>query len=290
MSHWLKLLCLIPLLLILGCEDEDLPDYAADLIGMYQVVSLEIDDITYDLTGNPLEIAELMEITREEIIFYSNGETLCSNEYDADSTAIDRITAGSILLDDDTFLEYDVSQNQLTLMDASDEVILTSYSAQFPPVSWLDTEALNNDSYEPNNTNLEATPIIVSTMAQDHYMGACGDYDFFVFSATEDQSYIIETQTGDVSFLDLYLTLYSDTGDYIDSADDQDDLNLNPHLVWTCETTGDYYFVLESYYFDEGGFYSISVEPHQGNTLGMTPGIIKPRGMSREGSQPRFAL
>lgn len=288
MARWLKTLSLFLLLLVLGCEEDATPDYAADLIGIYQVTMLDVDGTTYDLTGNPMEIAQLIEITREVLVFYSNDQTLCSDEFEADSIGIERFTAGSILLDDDTFLEYDLSGGQLHLTDVADEVVMSSYSLAFPPLSWEDPEALNNDAYEPNDTNLDATPITVGPEVQDHYMGACGDFDFFVFSAAEGESYVIETETGDASLLDLYLTLYSDLGDYIDSADDQDGLNLNPQLIWTCETSGDYYFVLESYYFEEGGFYTVSVEAQPENTLGMKPGIIKPRGLQRQEPQPRF--
>jgi|GEM_PF-295390 len=273
----LQKISVLMVLLILGCEEDSTPDYAADLVGLYVVSSMQIDGIDYDLSVLPSEMGQFVEITREEIIFYSNEETICSEDYDVDSTALTRFTAGSLVMDDNTFLAYSFSGNTLILSDATDEISLTPFAGSFPPASWMDLELLSNDTYEPNNTNLVATRIASGGTDQNHYMGACGDYDFFVFSATEDASYVIESTTPDSPFLDLYLTLYSANGDYIDASDDQDNSNLNPRLVFSVENTGDYYFVLESYYFEDSGFYTVSVSPLGQTASSNDLGQIKPQ-------------
>jgi len=65
-----------------------------------------------------------------------------------------------------------------------------------------------------------------------------------------------------------FRTLYSASGLEIDS-DDDDGANWNPSLYWTCQTSGDYYFLIEGYSDEEVGYYSVSVSAS--TTLQKTP-------------------
>jgi len=79
-----------------------------------------------------------------------------------------------------------------------------------------------------------------------------------MFSATAGVSYIMETTSPLDQFLDLTLALYQGNGMLVDS-DDDGGTDFNPSLYWTCQTSGDYYFVIEGFWDDDIGNYSVSV-------------------------------
>ena len=117
---------------------------------------------------------------------------------------------------------------------------------------------MTNDTYEPNNEIATATSIAAGGTIQNHYLGACGDEDYFMFSASAGVSYIMETISPLDQFLDLTLALYSGNGSLLDT-DDDGGTDFNPSLYWTCQTSGDYYFVIEGFWDDDIGNYSVSV-------------------------------
>lgn len=255
----LSLLLLIPVVLFVASCEEETPDYSSDLVGQWRVIEVYSDGETYDLSNEPEEVYWIVEFSTEDMTLYENSETVCEDTYDYEIQILDGVTAASILFDDGSFVDYEWDGALLVISDDYDRLTLERFIGTFPPQAWTDDDLLYNDTYEPNNQSTVATAIAAGGTVQNHFMRACGDYDFFVFSAEEGKTYIMETMTGASSDLDLYLTLYSGAQVYIDDADDQSDFDLNPKLVWTCELSGDYYFVIESYYYEDFGSYAILV-------------------------------
>ena len=282
MQAIIKTLLAVTLLLLIACEEE-VPDYAGDLVGLYRVVQVESEGLEFDLSSDPIESAWFIELTLDEFITHKNDETICLDEYETEHDGLDGVTASSILFTDDYSYEYHWQGDFLEINDDYDQITLERYTGSFPPAEWLDDDLLHNDTYEPNNQSTIATAIASGGTIQNHYMGACGDYDFFMFSALEGKNYILETGTPSTSDLDLYLTLYSGSQERIDTADDQDGFDLNPRLEWTCENTGDYYFVIESYYYEEYGDYSVSVVESQ-----QAAPSLKREGHEKVPRGPRF--
>jgi len=258
MKNLVKLLIILPIaLFVLSCEEET-PDYAADIINTYILESLEYMGETYDFTDQPIEAAMLLKITREEVIIYENDEDHCEDTYTEESDEIDGVTETAILFTDGSETEYSITDGKLRLVDDGDIIILAAYNGTVPPPVWTNPSLLTNDTYEPNNEISLATTIAAGGTIQNHYMGACGDEDYFMFSAVSGITYIMETTAPLDEYLDLTLTLYSGAGTWLDSDDDSG-TDLNPSLYWTCQTSGDYYFAIEGFWDDDIGNYSVSV-------------------------------
>ena len=258
MNNLLKLLIIMPIaLFVLSCEEET-PDYAADIINTYILESIEYMGETFDFTDLPIEDAMLVKITRDEAITYENDEDHCEDTYSEESDEIDGVTETAILFTDGSETEYSITGGKLRLVEDGDVIILAAYNGTVPPASWTDPSLLTNDTYEPNNEIATATSIAAGGTIQNHYLGACGDEDYFMFSASAGVSYIMETISPLDQFLDLTLALYSGNGSLLDT-DDDGGTDFNPSLYWTCQTSGDYYFVIEGFWDDDIGNYSVSV-------------------------------
>lgn len=261
MKNLIKSVVILAMLgMMLGCEEE-VPDYAADIVGKYIVESVYSSfwDETIDLTSLPLEDALIVEITRGELRTYENDENRCQNTYSTETDAIDGVSETSILFTDDTELAYSMVGSKLRIEDDGDIMMLATYSGDIPPASWTDPTLLTNDTYEPNNVITMATAIAAGGTTQNHYLGNCEDKDYFIFSAVSGTSYKIATSTPEGSNLDLTLTLTSGAGVELGYNDDYAFPDLNPGLDWTCEVSGDYYFLIDGFWDDEAGNYSVSV-------------------------------
>ncbi len=261
MKNLIKSVVILAILgMMLGCEEE-VPDYAADIVGKYIVESVYSSfwDETIDLTSLPLEDALIVEITRGELRTYENDENRCQNTYSTETDAIDGVSETSILFTDDTELAYSMVGSKLRIEDDGDIMMLATYSGDIPPASWTDPTLLTNDTYEPNNVITMATAIAAGGTTQNHYLGNCEDKDYFIFSAVSGTSYKIATSTPEGSNLDLTLTLSSGAGVELGYNDDYAFPDLNPGLDWTCEVSGDYYFLIDGFWDDEAGNYSVSV-------------------------------
>ncbi len=271
-------LMLIPLLvLVVSCEDD--PDYAADIIGKYIVESITEGGDVYDFTELPLEHAFLVEISRDEIKSYYNDD-LCGDSYLSETDFIDDVTETAIVYTDGFESTYSFVDGKLRIDEAGDILILAVYDGALPPAVFSDPSLLENDTYEPNNEMARATPITVGTAGQNHYMAACGDQDFFKFSAIQGVSYKLGTTTPSESSLDMEITLASPFAVELESNDDYDFPNLNPGLDWTCPESGDYFFLLEGLYLEEVGNYFISVVEQQG--------LPKATGVSAVKEKPEY--
>lgn len=263
LKAFIKLIVLLPgLLFLFGCE-EDTQDYAADIIDTYIVVSITAAGDTYDLTDLPLEQTFFITISRTMVTFYENDEDPCLDTYLAEADAIDEVTETKILMSDGSEVTYTMVGNSLQITDGEDVMVLEAYTGTVPPAIWTDPSLLPNDTYEPDNTMAMATTIAAGGTLQNHYLGICDDVDYFMFAAQAGISYIMETTTTDYPDLDMTLTLYSGNGSEI-ASDDDSGTGWNPNLSWTCEVSGDYYFVVEGYWFGEYGAYSVSVMETQG--------------------------
>ena len=261
MKNLIKSVVILAILgMMLGCEEE-VPDYAADIVGKYIVESVYSSfwDETIDLTSLPLEDALIVEITRGELRTYENDENRCQNTYSTETDAIDGVSETSILFTDDTELAYSMVGSKLRIEDDGDIMMLATYSGDIPPASWTDPTLLTNDTYEPNNVITMATAIAAGGTTQNHYLGNCEDKDYFIFSAVSGTSYKIATSTPEGSNLDLTLTLSSGAGVELGYNDDYAFPDLNPGLDWTWEVSGDYYFLIDGFWDDEAGNYSVSV-------------------------------
>jgi len=254
-----SIVILAMVIMMFGCEEE-VPDYAADIVGKYIVESIYSSfwDETIDLSALPLEDAFFVEITRDELKTYENDEDRCLDTYTIENDEIDGVTETSILFSDNTEMDYNEVSGKLRIEDDGDIILLASYSDAVPPASWTNPTLLTNDTYEPNNDITHATAIAAGGTVQNHYLAACNDLDYFMFSANSGTHYILETTSPLNADLDLELTLYSASGSEIDSDDDSG-TDYNPSLYWTCQTSGDYYFLLDGFWDDEVGYYSVSV-------------------------------
>jgi len=269
-KNLIKLFVILTMLMMMfGCEEE-VPDYAADIVGKYIIESIYSSfwDETIDLTVLPLESALLVEINLNDMITYENDENQCLDTYTMQTDEIDGVTETSIQFTDNTDVVYGMVGGKLRIENGNDVFMLAAYSGDIPPASWTDPTLLTNDTYEPNNEVTMATAIAAGGTTQNHYLGNCGDLDYFMFSAISGTNYILETTSPLNEELDLKLTLYSASGLEIDS-DDDDGANWNPSLYWTCQTSGDYYFLIEGYSDEEVGYYSVSVSAS--TTLQKTP-------------------
>jgi hypothetical protein len=98
---------------------------------------------------------------------------------------------------------------------------------------------LIDDSYEPDDTFTRAKPIAKGDLAQSHTLSSLDDEDWLKFVAESGTTYTIETQ----GTTDTYLNLFDTDGtSLLASDDDISTTNLNGRIVWTCMTSGPYYF------------------------------------------------
>ncbi len=264
MKQWLILMLILPMAVMLVSCEEEVPDYAADIINTYIVESITEYEETFDLTALPLEESLFIVITRDEIRIYQNDEDHCLATYEIETEEISGVTETAILYMDDSADNYSFENGKLRVDDDGDIVILAEYTDTFPPPAWTDPSLLNNDTYEPNNEFTMATAIAAGGTVQNHYLAECDEKDYFMFNAESGTSYSLGTTTPFGSSLDLELTLYTGSADSIDYNDDYNYPNLNPGLDWTCPATGDYYFLIQSLWGDEFGDYSVSVNVLEG--------------------------
>lgn len=255
-----------------GCEEE-VPDYAGDILGIYIAESVTYMGETIDLTDQPIEASLIVEITRSQLIAYENDDDYCEDTYTVSSDEIDGVTESAILFTDESATEYRIEDGKLIFDEDGDLLVFGFYSGTVPPASWTDPSQLTNDTYEPDNEQAFATTIAAGGTVQNHYLASCGDLDFFMFSAINGKTYTLETSTLDES-LDLVLYLYSAGGDYI-TDDDDSGLNYNPSLSWTCEASGDYYFLVVGFSYEDMGNYSVSVVESQGLLIATPKNISK---------------
>ncbi len=285
MKYMISLLLVISTILFIGGCEEDTEDYAANIINTYIFESIEFMGTTFDFSEDPMEDAMLVKITRDEVITYENDEDHCEDTYTIVSDEIEGVTETIISFTDGSTLEYSIVGDKLRLVDSGDVIMLAAYNGALPPAVWMDPTLLTNDTYEPDNEQATATTIAAGGTIQNHYMGECGDEDYFMFSAISGRNYIMETSSVLDEYLDLTLALYSGNGTFL-ALDDDSGTNYHPSLYWTCQVTGDYYFVVEGFWSDDIGNYSVSVVE---STLLAKPTVIPERKKERREKSIRLS-
>lgn len=277
MIQWLKHIWLpILVLVFVSCEDATI-DYAADIVGLYTVETALISGTSTNYSQLPSEEAWIIDISQESLLSYENDVNQCDTTYSMDIKAISKVTDTTIVFEDETSFEYSISNDQLLLYEGNDILTLESYTSEFPPASWVDPTQLENDEYEPDSSVALATRISAASALQTHYSAVCDDADFYIFEALSGTSYIIEVNTGSTSDVDLTISLYNLAGDSVAYNDDKTSTKVDPYLEWTCDATGDYYFVVKKYwdYLDPGN----SLDDEQGE---YTIGIEVTKGLAKE--------
>ncbi|MBT4034942.1 MAG: hypothetical protein HOB84_14325 [Candidatus Marinimicrobia bacterium] len=268
-------------LVMVACEDATI-DYSSDILGIYIVENTTVDGIYTDYSTLPIEEAWIIDITADNLLSYVNDANLCDSTFSLDARVIDMVTDTSIVFTDNTYLDYSNNNEQLTLYNDDDVMVLAGFEYDFPPPAWTDPLFLTNDEYEPDSSLSLASRISAAGAFQTHYSAVCDDDDFFIFDALGGTVYIIEAEAAIGTDIDLTLSLYS-TDSLIAYNDDQASTNVDPKLVWTCLDSGDYYFIVKKYWDyldpgnsldDEKGAYTISVDVTKG-LLQASPEIIK---------------
>lgn len=256
----MKFALLLPLVLLMISCEEEVPDYAADIIDTYIIESMTYEGETFDLTTLTLEDAAFVKITRDDVELYMNSDDPCDDDYEMESDEIEGVTETSILYMDGSIDDYSFDDGKLVIENSGDIIVLAAYTELFPPAMWTDPSLLTNDTYEPNDDFTMATPIAAGGTVQNHFLAACGEDDIFVFSAIAGKNYYMGTSTLTAFDLDLAMYLYTGAGVELAYNDDYEPtLGWNPGLDWTCPTTGDYYFKISGLSEDETGPYSVSV-------------------------------
>ncbi len=272
---------------LVTCEDAVI-DYASDIVGVYIVQSAYIDGVSTDYTALPIEDAWIVDINKDNLIYYTNEINQCDTNYNADIREIESVTDTSIIFTDESRLYYTTSSDLLTLSLDDDVLTLESYSDTIPPAVWSDPTLLTNDIYEPDGSFILATRLSAAGATQTHYSAVCDDEDYFVFETLTGTSYVIEIDAATGTKIDLTISLYSVAGDLVGFSDDQSATNVDPLLEWTCPDSSDYYFVVKKYWDyldpgnsldDEKGAYTVSVDVTKNLHSSPYSNIYKQRSM-----------
>lgn len=292
LNRWLRNGCLVFLGFALATCELSTVDYSSNIVGVYIVENAGYDGSYVDYSVLPPEEAWIIDIGSDNMLSYSNTINQCDSTYNIETREVDSITDTAIVFTDDSKMYYSVDDDQLLLISDTEVLTLVTYSETFPPISWTDPGQLKNDDYEPDSSLSLATRISAAGAVQSHFSAVCDDEDYFIFEALQGTAYIIEASTPAGSSLDLTISLFSATGDSVAYNDDQSTTNVDPELEWTCETTGDYYFIVKKYWDyldpgnsldDERGAYTASVD--------VTKGLIgKPDQDIKKRSRPSTAL
>ncbi|NIN65809.1 MAG: hypothetical protein GTO63_14165 [Anaerolineae bacterium] len=103
------------------------------------------------------------------------------------------------------------------------------------------------DSYEPDDSIAQASPIDTDGTYQSHTFHVTVDVDYVSFLSQEGVEYSIETGNleGDC---DTVIYLYDEDGTELDYDDDSGEENLASRLVWIAPDSGIYYVAVEDFY------------------------------------------
>ena len=269
---------------MLSCEDATI-DYASDIVGDYKVETTTIDGIYTDYSILPLELAWIIQISKDNLVYFLNDLNQCDTSYLTPyAREIKSISDSTIIFSDNTSMTYTIRTGGLTLTMDGDIINAANYDGSFPPAVWTDPTLLTNDAYEPDGSLSQATMISAAGAVQTHYSAVCDDDDYYIFEALIGTRYIIEAEAEAGSDIDLTISLYSLSGDRLAYSDDQSTSNVDPKVVWTCPDSADYYFVVKKYWDyldpgnsldDERGAYTVSVDVTKALLKTPPQGIIK---------------
>jgi len=108
------------------------------------------------------------------------------------------------------------------------------------------------DTYEPDDTPVQANPISTDGSAQTHNFHYAGDNDWVEFSATAGTSYLIETLNLGASS-DTYMYLYETDATTLIDQDDDGGPGLASRIEWTAPSNSNYYVKVRHFNSDTHG-------------------------------------
>ena len=224
------------------------------LIGYVDEISTEDTSYTIDSFYNPevdqYSWAMILSIRDNRIISYND---LSGVEYDIDTMYAVSFDEDSLYLfdieyEDSIAIPYYFNEDRhlvwVTNPDINyrSEMHLKKYTGQIPPDSW--TTELSDDEYEPDNSMDHATLLRMNDV-QSHTLTE-NDMDYYHIQARAGKSYLIRG----LGYFEMQIYLYDSDGDSI-AYDNNNDLQIQglgdeteSALLWTCESTGDYYPVI----------------------------------------------
>lgn len=265
-------------LTFIGCKKDE-EDSIVGKWYLYKEVETETDqegttidewvynkDADYDYYG-----AQLFEITKNSIISYHNNFDGTYDEeempYEIEGSTITVIYTDGEYVEENS-LKYKFDNGMLVFTQSGQEgedsweykMYFKKYSGSIPPASWI--EPIQADSYEPDNTYEEANTIPVGQTTNAHTITPA-DEDWFAFSATEGERYLIQVN----AYMDNYMYLYDTDGTTLLESDDDNDDNIdvevldgwNPVILWDCPASGTYFFMVRGFNSDDVGYYSVSL-------------------------------
>jgi hypothetical protein len=219
--------------------------------------------ITMDTGTGPITTDSTYTAQSTSMIWHATVDSIYMYSRDSIETAIGGyayyISGNQISIGSDPGT-YSIQNGQLTIMMNSGlgysvTFVMSPYSGSLPPSSWPPLGAGNiPDSYEPDNTYAQATPITVNGASQPHTFSSSTDIDWFSFSAAAGTYYTLAT-TGSS---DTYIELYDTNGMTFIMGNDDGGTSFNASLKWYCSTSGTYYFVVYEY-SNSTGTYSVSM-------------------------------
>ncbi|MFW5867521.1 MAG: caspase family protein [Armatimonadota bacterium] len=141
--------------------------------------------------------------------------------------------------------------------------------------------AYASDSYEPDNSAVNARPIATDGSPQAHEINPAADVDFVRFTASAGDECVIETSAPPVGRVrDTVLTLFAPDGVTTLAEDDDGGENLFSRIEHRFATSGSYYARVRSYNASYTGGYLVSVRISRPATIA---GTVTRAGEAAEG-------
>lgn len=280
------MLLAVATIFLISCDkDDDVEKTVQSLIGkwyLYQEIETyseggdtETEEWTYDPSIDVGYFgAVLFEVTSESIIRYEYDSESIDGYYSETMTY--EIVGDSIVFtytdlkrSEEDKVKYYFDGNMLVFVDSYEDEYydysetytqkFKQYKGELPPEEW--SEGLTNDDYEPDDTYLMANTIQIGS-SQTHVTIA-GEEDWFQFSATSGETYLIQVS----AYMDNYMYLYDTDGQTLLVDDDDNDSDIpvetvdgyNPVILWDCPESGTYYFKVTGYDESDEGSYSVKI-------------------------------
>jgi hypothetical protein len=219
--------------------------------------------LTMDTGTGPITTDSTYTAQNTNMIWHVTGDSIYMYSHDSIETTIGQyayyVSGNQITIGSDLGT-YSIQNGQIAIsmtpsLGLDITIVMSPYSGSIPPSSWPPLGAGSiPDSYEPDNTYAQATPIAVNGASQPHTLSSSTDKDWFSFSASAGTYYTLATSGSS----DTYIELYDTNGITLITENDDGGTGLNASLTWHCPTSGAYYFVV--YEYSNGtGAYSVSV-------------------------------
>lgn len=211
--------------------------------------------------GTPYHSESTYEMIDSEILKFT-GSDYTEYWYDEDrytyayTTATITFPSSSSYTLYSTTYGYSISNGQLIVTRTYDDgdtkmSYYDYYSGSIPPSEWTASSNIDQNfvSAATITVNAAATAASLTT----------ADIDWYKFSATQGNTYTLTTNGG-AEDTDTVLVLYDTNGtSYLEDNDDYGD-DLSSQIVWTCLSTGTYYFKVRGFSDYSTGPYTISVQ------------------------------